>query len=46
MLSHCLSDKIVEELYDDGAFAKLKERFKHIASTEIVRHTYFCAIAS
>lgn len=25
-------------LYDDGAFAKLKEHFKQIASTEVLKH--------
>lgn len=33
-------------LYDDGAFAKLKEHFKHIASTEVVKHADYWEVVT
>lgn len=33
-------------LYDNGAFAKLKENFKHIASTEVVKHADYWEVVA
>jgi predicted nucleotidyltransferase len=33
-------------LYDDGAFSKLKEHFKHIASTEVVKRADYWEVVA
>ncbi|MFZ2410120.1 MAG: nucleotidyltransferase domain-containing protein [Candidatus Methanoperedens sp.] len=33
-------------LYDDGAFAKLKEHFKHIVSTEVVKRADYWEVVA
>lgn len=33
-------------LYDDGAFSKLKERFKHTTSTEVVKHADYWEVVA
>ncbi len=33
-------------LYDDGAFVKLKENFKHIASTEVVKRADYWEVVA